>query len=85
MPTPGLSEIFKPVYVVWWDASAQPGWHESNQIEEFVGKPPMEIETLGWLVGETEDCISLAMSVCDVKASELLQIPRLIIRNIDYL
>lgn len=43
-----------PVYIRWYDhhSFVDQGWH---QFDEFVGQAPVDVETLGFLVGETKD------------------------------
>lgn len=78
-------ETYKPVVVTWLDATHQAGWHDGHEIEEFVSTEPLRIESLGWLVGETDSWIVLAQSASEKKAGELLKIPRSIIESTDYL
>lgn len=82
-------ETYKPMLVTWLDSTAQEGWHSGHEIEEFSESEPLRIQSLGWLIGEEDLWIVLAMSVCaprcvgcESKAGELLKIPRSVIESI---
>lgn len=50
----------KPVLVVWLDTTVQHGWVEDPQ-----NATPSRCETLGFIVKETEEMITLAQTCCE--------------------
>jgi len=75
-------EIYKPVCVTWLDSTAQGGWHDGHEIEEFSKIEPLRIQSLGWVVSEEDNWIVLAMSVCESRAGELLKIPQSVVESV---
>ena len=75
-----MSDIRRPIWVEWVDSSSRHGWHDLK--EAFI--PTMVCQTLGWLVQERDDAITIALSgVFDGSSSapyaHLLCIPKVAI------
>lgn len=54
---------YRPVYIVWLDSSGSSyqGWHSIESHNHDVAK----IETVGFVISETEEILSLAMNVSE--------------------
>lgn len=71
-PTPGPAET-KIVRIHWKDACSVQGWHFQHEIEE---QGLSLVESVGWLVGEDDSCVKLAISVSDGVAGNMTIIPK---------
>jgi len=58
----------KVVRIHWLDHNGTPGWKSLKDIS-IEGYP---VESVGWLIGETDEAILLAMSVGSTKAADFL-------------
>lgn len=54
---------FKKVYVEWVDSSRNNDWNIINEIDFNLSFCPVNIETIGWLVHETDNYIVIAQSI----------------------
>ncbi len=72
LPTPGPAET-KIVRIHWKDACSVQGWHFKHEIEE---QGLSLVESVGWLVGEDDSCVKLAISVSDGVAGNMTIIPK---------
>lgn len=48
------------VIVYWLDAHSVDGWHNA---EELAKLEPMEVRSVGWVVGQTNDILKLVTTV----------------------
>lgn len=71
-----IKDSFAAVWIEWSDACASSGWHSLGRIDAAVKAGLMRVKTLGWLVAETDDFYTVALSVSDDLAGELLNIPK---------
>lgn len=61
----------KPVLVIWEDAAHNFGWLSGEVPETLDGL----VETVGWLVAETEAHVIIAQSLTNGAHAQTLQIP----------
>ena len=60
------------VIVTWVDASTQSGWTDLHEIKAN----PVKVKTVGWLLSETDQCVTLFSSFTqDQAAGEVTTIP----------
>jgi hypothetical protein len=57
----------------WMDANCLSGWHNADAIAE---RGLLLVQSVGWLVQESDDCLTLAMSHSPHRAGDLLTIPK---------
>lgn len=69
--------------VTWVDTISSDGWFDHKEITEFCREPPLTMETMGWLIFETEGWIVLAMSAGFYNMGDLFKIPRSAIISIE--
>lgn len=72
----------KPVHVRWIDSGGHRGWNDPADLN----LKPMECESLGWLVHEGKDAVTVALNrVADGSScapfGELMTIPRVAIKR----
>lgn len=71
----------KAVYIRWIDSSSMIGdgiWTDRDQINPDNLKPEI-CETIGWLMHETEDFVTIASSVCKNQVHGHMCIPKVAI------
>lgn len=71
-----IKDSFAAVWIEWNDACASTGWHSRGRIEAVINGGLMHVKSLGWLIAETDDFYTLALSVSEDLAGELLNIPK---------
>ena len=54
---------YKKVYVEWVDSARNNDWNITGEIDLDVDFKPIEVETIGWLVHETDNYIMVAQSI----------------------
>lgn len=60
------------VLIEWRDAQSSPGWHGADELQRGLAA----IKSVGWLVSESEESVTLAISVGTHAAGDLLSIPK---------
>lgn len=65
--------------VHWRDTCNIPGWHKAHELDALTKEPLPIMESVGWLIYEGEDFVTLAQSVSQYAAGDLLKIPRAMI------
>ena len=53
----------KKVYVEWVDSARNNDWNTVDEINFKTSFRPIEVETVGWLIHETDDYIVVAQSI----------------------
>lgn len=71
-----IKGTFAAVWVEWNDACASTGWHSRGRIQAMIDGGLMHVKSLGWLIAETDDFYTLALSVSEDLAGELVNIPK---------
>jgi len=69
--------------VTWWDSCSAAGWQSKEEVGDFNAKP-MECRTVGVLVAEDKNHITMALSVCPESRKEfadVIQIPKVAIQS----
>lgn len=75
---------FPPIWVMWLDSnSLTSGWHRERVFDEQATTVGMKHESIGFLLGENDDCILIAQNhglerdnEGEVNVSEVTQIPK---------
>jgi len=78
-----MSDQQKPICIRWRDTSAHPGWYDEMEYQTSIKEPVMVMQSLGWLLHESDDCVVIAQSKSDGRVGEMLKIPREAIVGID--
>jgi hypothetical protein len=68
--TSGRLEVW-PALVIWEDAAHQPGWLEGEE----VNASDCMVETVGWLMSETDAHLIMAQSITSGAHAQTIQIP----------
>lgn len=69
------------VRVHWIDAGQYPGWHSKDELDTLIATPLPVMETVGWLVHDCTAFVVVAQSVSEMRAGDLLRIPRAYIQD----
>lgn len=76
-----MVKLIKLIRVLWHDTAARAGWFTVEEIEAVEKEPPCLVESVGWLISETDDVVILAQSKMRTLAGELLVIPKAVIKE----
>jgi len=73
----------RAITIDWVDSQTTYGWRKFNAREDG---PPCHIKSLGWLVGQTKDTISVSSS-CSQNGNfaDFMTIPRVAIKKIKWM
>ena len=75
-----LTEAFELVLVTWLDAASYgDGWYGS---QDDLPDEPLEVETVGWLVKQTEKVVIVARTASEFKIEGILVIPSSLVVSI---
>lgn len=68
-------EVYKVVRVHWRDAANFSGWHSLDEISNLASEQSPLMQTLGWLIFQSDEFILVAQSVGNKSAADILKIP----------
>lgn len=71
-----MEDVFRECRVKWCDTSFYQGWQSQLELEDLLAKPPIEMESVGWLIHQDERFVMLAVSVSRRTVGDVLKIPR---------
>ena len=71
-----MKDTFVAVWIEWNDACGSPGWHSRGRVQAVINSGLMHVKSLGWLIAENDDFYTIALSVSEDLAGELLNIPK---------
>lgn len=69
------------VHVSWVDSSyAAAGWHMKDDVEELVKEAVEQCESIGFVIHETDEALTLALSIATHQYGAMMTIPKLAIK-----
>ena len=75
-----LVEPFKMVHVTWLDAASYgEGWYGS---QDELPEQPLEVETVGWLIKQTEKVYIIARTANKFRIEGILVIPSSLVLSV---
>ena len=67
-------------HIIWYDSSKAPNWMSMKSVETWRGDKPLTINTVGYVIDETGDSITIAHSFSDAnEVLGVLNIPKAVI------
>jgi hypothetical protein len=69
--------------VAWLDADGMDGWHFTDEVHRYsAGMEPATIVTVGFIVQETEDYLTIAQSIAADGFGNIMRIPNQMVQKV---
>jgi hypothetical protein len=73
-------ETTKIAKITWLDSSQMRGWVDKDALEPIIET----VDSIGFVVKETDDFISISNSISEYQVNSPLTIPKFAIKEIEY-